>query len=150
MKVSAAIITRNAAADLDRCLASLAFADEIVVLDQHSDDDTAAVCARHGAALHQSEWLGFGPLKRRVTGLCRNRWILSIDSDEEVSAELRARSRRSSADCSARRTPSRISPAFWMAEIRPATSGDPLLLPAWASANCCRRLLSSTNSARSR
>ncbi|PJA75179.1 LPS biosynthesis protein [bacterium CG_4_9_14_3_um_filter_65_15] len=89
MKVSAAIITREAAVDLDRCLASLDFVDEIVVLDQHSADDTAAVCARHGARLHQTEWFGFGPTKQKAVSLCRNDWVLSIDSDEEVDAGLR-------------------------------------------------------------
>lgn len=90
MKVSAAIITRDDAAALDRCLASLAWCDEVVVLDQGSTDDTAAVCARHGAALHQSSWLGFGPTKQKAVDLCRNRWVLSIDSDEEVTDALRA------------------------------------------------------------
>jgi glycosyltransferase involved in cell wall biosynthesis len=90
MKISAAIITRKAAADLDRCLASLSFADEIVVLDQGSDDGTAEICARHGAALHQTEWLGFGPTKQKAVDLCRNRWVLSIDSDEQVTPELEA------------------------------------------------------------
>ncbi len=89
MKVSAAIITRDDAAALDRCLASLGWCDEVVVLDQGSTDDTAEVCARHGAALHQSPWLGFGPTKQRAVDLCRNRWVLSVDSDEEVSDELR-------------------------------------------------------------
>jgi len=89
VRVSAAIITRDDAPALDRCLASLRWCDEIIVLDQGSADDTAAVCARHGAALHQSAWLGFGPTKQRAVELCRNRWVLSIDSDEEVSDELR-------------------------------------------------------------
>lgn len=89
MKVSAAIITRNAAADLERCLRSLDFADEIVVLDQDSRDDTAEVCRRHGAVLHQTPWLGFGPTKQRAVEMCRNRWVLSVDSDEEVSPPLR-------------------------------------------------------------
>lgn len=89
MRISVAIITRNAAADLDRCLASASFADEVVVLDQGSTDDTAAVCARHGAILHQGEWEGFGPTKGRAAALCRNRWVLSLDSDEEVTPELR-------------------------------------------------------------
>ncbi len=90
MKISVAIITRDAAPELDRCLASAVFAEEIVVLDQGSTDDTAAVCARHGAALHQSEWLGFGPTKQKAVALCRNRWVLSIDSDEEITPELQA------------------------------------------------------------
>ena len=90
MKISAAIITREAATDLDRCLASLDFVDEIVVLDQGSSDRTAEVCARRGATLHQTEWLGFGPTKQKAVSLCRNDWVLSIDSDEEVDADLRA------------------------------------------------------------
>jgi (heptosyl)LPS beta-1,4-glucosyltransferase len=89
VKVSVAIITLDAAEDLDRCLASLSFADEIVVLDQGSRDATAEVCARYGAALHQTEWLGFGPTKQKAVDLCRNRWVLSIDSDEQVTPELR-------------------------------------------------------------
>ncbi len=90
MKISAAIITLDAAVDLERCLKSLSFADEIVVLDQGSSDKTAEVCARHGAALHQTEWLGFGPTKQKAVDLCRNRWVLSIDSDEQVTPELQA------------------------------------------------------------
>ncbi len=90
MKISVAIITRDAAEELERCLASVAFADEVIVLDQGSIDHTAEVCARHGATLHQSEWLGFGLTKARAVGLCRNNWVLSVDSDEEVTPALRA------------------------------------------------------------
>jgi glycosyltransferase involved in cell wall biosynthesis len=90
VKISAAIITLDAASDLDRCLASLSFVDEIIVLDQGSRDETAEVCARHGAVVHQTEWLGFGPTKQKAVDLCRNRWVLSIDSDEQVTPELQA------------------------------------------------------------
>jgi len=90
VKISVAIITKDAAPELARCLASVTFADEIVVVDQGSTDDTAAVCAQHGATLHQSPWLGFGPTKQKAVLLCRNRWVLSIDSDEEVTTELQA------------------------------------------------------------
>jgi glycosyltransferase involved in cell wall biosynthesis len=90
VKISAAIITRQAGPQLERCLASLDFCDEIVVLDQGSTDETAAVCARYGARLEQTEWLGFGPTKQRAVDRCRNRWVLSIDSDERVTGELRA------------------------------------------------------------
>ena len=90
MKLSVAIITLNAADELDRCLASADFADEVVVLDQHSTDRTAEVCARHGAALHQTEFEGFGPTKQKAADLCRNRWVFSLDSDEEITPELRA------------------------------------------------------------
>ena len=90
MEVSVAIITRDAAPQLDRCLASLGFAAEVVVLDQQSSDATAAVCARHGAVLHQGQWQGFGPTKQAATALCGRDWVLSIDTDEEVSPELAA------------------------------------------------------------
>lgn len=89
MKISVAIITLNAADQLDRCLASAAFADQVLVLDQGSTDGTPAVCHRHGVELHQTEWLGFGPTKAKAAALCRNRWVLSLDSDEEVTPELR-------------------------------------------------------------
>ncbi len=90
MKISVAIITRNAARDLERCLASVGFADQIVVLDQNSEDGTVEVCRRAGAELYQTEWLGFGRTKQAAVRKCRNRWVLSLDTDEEVSPELRA------------------------------------------------------------
>jgi glycosyltransferase involved in cell wall biosynthesis len=90
VRISAAIITHQAGPLLARCLASLDFCDEIVVVDQHSTDETAEVCARHGARLEQTAWLGFGPTKQRAADLCRNRWVLSIDTDEQVDGRLRA------------------------------------------------------------
>jgi glycosyltransferase involved in cell wall biosynthesis len=90
VKVSVAIITRDAAPQLDRCLASLGFAAEVIVLDQASTDDTAAVCARHGAVLHQGTWEGFGRTKQAATALCRCDWVLNVDTDEVVTPELGA------------------------------------------------------------
>ena len=58
-------------------------------MDQGSSDATSEVCTRHGAALHQTDWLGFGPTKQKAVDLCRNRWVLSIDSDEQVTPELK-------------------------------------------------------------
>lgn len=89
MKLSVAIITLNSAHELDRCLASVSFADQVVVLDQNSTDETAEVCKRHGAELYQTTWLGFGPTKSKAVSYCRNRWVLSVDTDEVVTPELR-------------------------------------------------------------
>ena len=89
MKVSASIITLNAAAHLDRCLDSLDWCDEVVVLDQGSTDGTREICARHGATVLDGEWRGFGPTKAACVLACRNRWILSVDADEVVDAALR-------------------------------------------------------------
>ncbi|MFH1842047.1 MAG: glycosyltransferase family 2 protein [bacterium] len=91
MKISAAIITKDAAADIGRCLESLACVDEIVVLDTGSRDDTVAICRRHGATVHAAEeWLGFGKMKAAVVALTSHRWVLSIDADEELTPELNA------------------------------------------------------------
>jgi glycosyltransferase involved in cell wall biosynthesis len=89
VKISVAIITLNAAEELDRCLASVSFADQVVVLDQSSTDNTAEVCRRHDAELHQTQWMGFGPTKDKAVSLCRNQWVLSVDTDEVVTPELR-------------------------------------------------------------
>ncbi len=90
MKISAAIITRDAVASgLERCLASLAGLDEIVVLDQSSEDGTVALCERFGARVVRGEWLGFGRTKAAAVARTANRWVLSIDADEELSPELR-------------------------------------------------------------
>lgn len=89
MKVSASLITRDAAAHLDRCLAALAWCDEVVVLDQGSTDGTREICARHGVRLVDGEWRGYGPTKAACVAACRNRWILSVDADEVVDETLR-------------------------------------------------------------
>jgi glycosyltransferase involved in cell wall biosynthesis len=84
------LITLDAAAHLDACLASLDFADEIVVRDHGSTDGTLEICARHGARVFPAQWNGFGPAKAAAAAAARNRWILSVDADEIVSPELRA------------------------------------------------------------
>lgn len=90
MRISAVIITRNAVADgLERCLVSLAEVDEIVVLDQGSDDGTIALAERCGARVCQGEWRGFGPTKAAAVALATHRWVLSVDADEELTPELR-------------------------------------------------------------
>jgi glycosyltransferase involved in cell wall biosynthesis len=86
--LSAVLITRNAAAVLEACLDSLAFADEIVVVDSGSSDDTVALAARKGARVMQKEWLGFGRQKQFAVEQARHDWVLCLDADERVSPEL--------------------------------------------------------------
>jgi glycosyltransferase involved in cell wall biosynthesis len=86
--LSAVLITRNAAAVLEPCLDSLAFADEIVVVDSGSTDGTAQIAARKGARVVQKEWLGFGLQKQFAVEQARNDWVLCVDADERVSPEL--------------------------------------------------------------
>lgn len=88
--VSAVLITRNAEAVLDTCLASLRFCDEIVVVDSGSTDATLEIAARHGARVVQKEWLGFGRQKQFAVEQAKNDWVLCLDSDERVSPELAA------------------------------------------------------------
>lgn len=91
MRISAAVITHNAVdAGLERCLGSLSGIDEIVVLDQASDDGTVELCERFGARVVRGEWRGFGRTKAAAVAQARNRWVLSIDADEELTPELKA------------------------------------------------------------
>ena len=88
--LSAVLITRNAAAVLAPCLESLAFADEIVVVDSGSSDGTAEIARRYGARLVQKEWLGFGRQKQYAVDQARHDWVLCLDADETVSPQLAA------------------------------------------------------------
>jgi len=89
MPLSAVLITHNAGALLERCLASVAFADEILLVDSGSDDDTVPIAKRHGARVVQHEWLGFGPQKQFAVESAANDWVLCLDADEQVSDTLK-------------------------------------------------------------
>jgi glycosyltransferase involved in cell wall biosynthesis len=88
--LSVVLITHNAAAQLAQCLASVAFADEVVVVDSGSSDGTAELAARYGARVVTHEWLGFGPQKQFAVGQAAHDWVLCLDADERVSPELAA------------------------------------------------------------
>ncbi len=88
--LSAVLITRNAASQLAECLASLAFCDEILVVDSGSSDDTVGIAKQHGARVIQSEWRGFGPQKQFAVEQASHDWVLCVDADERVSERLRA------------------------------------------------------------
>ena len=89
MPLSVAIITRNAASQLERCLASVAFADEVVVVDSGSTDGTVELAARRGARVVRKEWLGFGAQKQFAVDAANHDWVLCLDADECLSTELR-------------------------------------------------------------
>ncbi len=87
--LSVAIITLNAASQLEACLQSARFADEIVVIDSGSTDGTQALAERHGARVIQQDWLGFGPQKQFAVEAACHDWVLCLDADERVTPALR-------------------------------------------------------------
>ncbi|MEN6444929.1 MAG: glycosyltransferase family 2 protein [Candidatus Cloacimonas sp.] len=87
--LSAVLIVKNEAQNITRCFKSLAFADEIVVLDTGSNDETVNICKNLGAKVYYlDQWKGFGKAKQKAVDLAYYDWILSLDADEELSAEL--------------------------------------------------------------
>ncbi|TCW80625.1 glycosyltransferase family 2 protein [Burkholderia sp. SRS-46] len=91
-----AVIAHNAARRLAQCLDALAFADDIVVVDGGSTDDTVEIARAHGArVIVAADWPGFGPQKNRALAALSTDWVLSIDTDEVVSDELAASIRAS-------------------------------------------------------
>lgn len=88
-KISVILIAKDAEAHLAECLDSVAFADEIIVLENGSRDSTVSICLQKGVKLHQSsDWPGFGPQKNRVLALATGDWVLSLDTDEIVPEAL--------------------------------------------------------------
>ncbi|RPJ48438.1 MAG: glycosyltransferase family 2 protein, partial [Candidatus Latescibacterota bacterium] len=88
--LSVVVITRNEEAEIDDCLRSVAWADEIVVLDSGSTDKTVEIARRRTDRIFQAEFDGFADQKRRATDLARGPWILNVDADERVTEELGA------------------------------------------------------------
>jgi glycosyltransferase involved in cell wall biosynthesis len=88
--LSAVLITRNAAGILEPCLESLAFVDEIVVVDSGSTDGTQELARKRGARVVAKEWLGYGRQKQFAVEQARHDWVLCVDSDERISPGLAA------------------------------------------------------------
>ncbi len=89
-QISAVIIVKDAAGTLAQTLDSLAYFAEVIVYDNGSTDGSQALCGEfENVKLHEGAFLGFGPSKNHAVSLAANDWVLSIDSDETVSAALR-------------------------------------------------------------
>lgn len=90
LSVSVVVITKNEADAIERCLRSVDWADEVIVLDSGSTDRTVEISQKLGARVSvTADWPGFGPQKNRALSQAAGDWILSLDADEWVTPELR-------------------------------------------------------------
>ena len=88
-KISVYIIAYNEADKIKDALKSVSWADEIIVADSNSTDDTAAIAQSYGARVVQIEFNGFGNLRNDAIAACSHEWIFSLDSDERCTPEAR-------------------------------------------------------------
>lgn len=89
-KLSVIIITKNESANIRACLETVAWADEIIVVDSDSTDGTLEIAREFTTQVHvHADWPGFGAQKNRALGYATKDWVLSLDADERVTPELR-------------------------------------------------------------
>jgi glycosyltransferase involved in cell wall biosynthesis len=89
-QLSVIIITKNEGLNIRACLESVSWADEIIVVDSGSQDDTVAICREFTPHVYVHDWPGFGAQKNRALNYASKNWVLSLDADERVSPELRS------------------------------------------------------------
>ena len=87
-KLTVTVITRNESSNIDAAIESVSWADEIVVVDAESSDDTVPRARRHRARVEVRPWPGFSAQKNYAASIASNDWILSIDADERVTPAL--------------------------------------------------------------
>ncbi|WP_298625009.1 glycosyltransferase family 2 protein [uncultured Legionella sp.] len=83
------IITKNEESNIRRCLESVSFADEIIVVDSGSTDNTLAIAQEYTENIHQTDWQGYGIQKQRALLQAKGDWVFNLDADESVSDQLR-------------------------------------------------------------
>lgn len=87
--VSVIIITKNESACIARCLESVKWADEIIVLDSGSTDNTVEIAKKYTSHVYVTDWPGYGIQKQRALMKATGDWVLNIDADEEVTDALK-------------------------------------------------------------
>lgn len=90
VRISVPLVACNEAANLRRTLASVAWVDEIVVIDSGSTDETVAIAREFNARIFVEPWKGYGPQVNSAIDKCSGDWILNLDADEVVTPELQA------------------------------------------------------------
>jgi glycosyltransferase involved in cell wall biosynthesis len=88
VKLTVTVITRDEAANIEAALRSVSWADEIIVVDSHSADDTVSRARPLATRVVSREWPGYSAQKNYAAEIASNDWILSLDADERVSPEL--------------------------------------------------------------
>jgi glycosyltransferase involved in cell wall biosynthesis len=83
--LSVIVIAKNEATHIAQCISSVLWADEILILDSGSDDDTVAIAKSLGAKVIETDWPGFGLQKQRALKCCQHEWVLSLDADEYLN-----------------------------------------------------------------
>ena len=87
--ISAIIITKNEEHSIRKCLTSISWADEIIVIDSGSKDHTLKICREFGAKIFTKSWRGFGFQKNEALRHAKFKWVLSIDADEIITSKLK-------------------------------------------------------------
>ena len=88
--LSVVIIAKNEEKFIGGAIKSAEFADEILILDSDSTEDTCKIAKQLGARVEKQDWLGFGPQKNRAVDLATNDWVFVLDSDERISSKLKS------------------------------------------------------------
>ena len=94
VKLTVTVITLNEAAHIEAALASVAWADEVIVFDSGSSDGTVEIARRRATRVEVGDWPGYGAQKNRAAELASHDWILSLDADERVTPALAEEIRR--------------------------------------------------------
>jgi len=87
--LSVVIITKNEENFIENAISSAQFAQEILVLDSNSVDNTCDIAKKMGAKVMQNEWLGYGLQKNLALNLATNDWVFVLDADERITPELK-------------------------------------------------------------
>ncbi len=88
--LSVAVITKNEAENLPGCLNTLAFAEQVVIVDSGSTDETREIARSYECDVFEHPWRGFGIQKQYAIDQCRHAWVLVLDADERIPAETAA------------------------------------------------------------
>ncbi len=86
--LSVCVITKNEAHNIVACLSAVSFADEIIVMDSESTDNTVELCKRFTNKIKVQPWLGCGPQREQIYAMATCEWVLFVDADERITPAL--------------------------------------------------------------